>query len=127
MFNAAIKIDDLEDEIKGHIIEHNKYKDYKKEYNNIEMPKHTLKWLQKSKWMLDWYTIDWIIKYLTLDSYEFVKNNAKTINNETGHEAIIYRDWALSRNEALKSALLQNKKTSTSFKDRIEWEIKDKV
>lgn len=118
MFNAAVKIEDLEQENEELRL---------KNYNDIEMPTKTIEELNKKTSMLDKYTIEWILKYLILDSYEFVKNNAKTINKESWYEAIIYRDWALSRNEwliqALKKSANINEKT---YKDRITWEIKNK-
>ena len=74
-------------------------------YNDIEKSDRNLQELEATLKMADKFTMRQIINYLTLDSYEIVKNMAKVVNNENASQVLSYRDWALQRNEELKKFL----------------------
>lgn len=80
-------------------------------------------------WILklwDKLTIQAIVDYLNLDSYEFVKNIGAVVTKENELQTVSYIDWSLQRNEALKTFLskfLQEK----SPKEFLEKKINKKL
>lgn len=69
------------------------------EYNLIDFPKMPLKEIESRIKIIDKITVQVIIEYLKLDSYELVKNLARRTNSENASNIIAYRDGALGRNE----------------------------
>lgn len=94
--------------------------------NNIDLPKSSLSELEKKLILADNFTLKLIIDYLTLDSFELVKNIASRVNKDNFAEFVAYRDWALWRNEELKKILLKHTSKKETFTDRITWEEEDK-
>lgn len=95
-----------------------------KKLNNLDLPKKTLKELEKKLLLADNYTLEIIREYLILDSYELVKNIASRVDNSNITAYISYRDWALGRNEELKKLIEKYIKKDNTFVDKIEWETK---
>jgi len=73
------------------------------------MPNKTIHELQKSIQLWDKFTLDLIIDYLKLDTFEIVKKLATITNSTNASETIAYRDGALSRNEALMKFCMNGK------------------
>lgn len=95
-------------------------------YNVIDLPTTTLKEIEIKLKMVDKITITVIIEYLKLDAYELVKNLAKVTSSENASNIIAYRDWALSRIQALIERLSSLKTIDSQFKNRIVWEMDEK-
>lgn len=95
-------------------------------YNVIDLPTTTLKEIEIKLKMVDKITITVIIEYLKLDAYELVKNLAKVTSSENASNIIAYRDWALSRIQALIEKLSSLKTIDSQFKNRIVWEMDEK-
>ena len=94
-------------------------------YNEIGIPSEGLKEIETKLAICDKYTANAIADYLVLDSYELVKNLAKTVNSSNASEVIAYRDGALSRNEATIKVLRKIGKDD-SFKNRIDGAVQNK-
>lgn len=90
------------------------------------MPEHTAEELKKALTLADAYVLEKLISYLTLDSYEIVKNLAKITDSSNASQVIAYRDGALSRNEALAKTLRECL-SKTHYNDRIEGTTKQAV
>lgn len=71
----------------------------------IESPKKNMAQLESALKLWCKFTINNIIDYLRLDSYEFVKTIWWVITSDNAVESISYIDGALQRNEALIKAL----------------------
>ena len=95
-------------------------------YNVIDLPTTTLKEIEIKLKMVDKITVTVIIEYLKLDAYELVKNLAKVTSSENASNIIAYRDWALSRIQALIEKLSSLKTIDSQFKNRIVWEMDEK-
>lgn len=95
------------------------------EYNLIEFPSMPLKEIETRLKLIDRITVKVIVEYLKLDQYELVKNLAKIMNDWNVANVIAYRDWALSRIQALIDRL-QSLPTSDSFADRIAGKMEQK-
>lgn len=80
-----------------------------------------LRELEERMSTLDKGTAEVLCEYLRYDSYLIVKNLAKIVNDWNAWNAIAYRDWALSRNEALIEKLSSMK--TIDFKDRIAGKV----
>jgi len=93
-----------------------------KSYNHIEKPDLNLKEIESTLKLWDKFTLNQIISYLKLDSFEMVKNIAWTVNKENASEVIAYRDWALQRNESLIKFLSKFKSAEKNKIDRIKGE-----
>ena len=74
----------------------------------MELPEEWIKSLKSKLKLWDKETMDWIIDYLKLDSFELVQNMAKVINNSNASDSIAYRDGALWRNESLMKLLSES-------------------
>ena len=74
--------------------------------------------LKKSLKVSDSYTMELLINYLKIDSFNLVKNIAKTVNKSNFAETAIYIDGALSRNDAFIKVLYESTKNRT-FLNRI--------
>ena len=90
-------------------------------YNEISKPELNLKQIEASMKLTDKFTLNQIIHYLKLDTFEIVKNIAGTMNKDNVSEVIAYRDWALQRNEALIKFLEKYAVDKTKF-DKLKWE-----
>ena len=95
-------------------------------YNDIAIPSKGLKQIEAELKLCDKYTANAIADYLVLDSYELVRNLAKTANSSNASEVIAYRDGALSRNEAAITVLRKIGAKEPEFKDRIRGEQRGK-
>jgi hypothetical protein len=86
-----IKLQDINEDLE---------KKLEKEKNNIkevkakelEIPELTLKQIEKTMYLTDIYTLKQITHYLKLDTYEFVKKIARSINKENVSDAISFMD-----------------------------------
>ena len=115
-----IKLQDINEDLE---------KKLEKEKNNIKevktkelgIPELALKQIEKTMYLTDTYTLKQLTHYLKLDTYEFVKKIAWTINKDNVSEVIAYRDWALQRNEALIKFLEKFAVEKQMF-DKIKWE-----
>mgnify|MGYP003651498802 CR=1 FL=1 len=58
--------------------------------------------------MADKFTLNAIIQYLKLDSYEMVKNMPASLKEDNAVQLIAYVDWALQRNEAMVKMLTKH-------------------
>ena len=94
-------------------------------YNSLEIPK-PLNEIETKLKACDKFTLTTIIEYLKIDSFELVKNLAKTTNKDNVSEVIAYRDWALWRNEALTERLQKLADKQWLFNDRLTGELKTK-
>ena len=94
-------------------------------YNSLEIPK-PLNEIETKLKACDKFTLVTIVEYLKLDSFELVKNLAKTTNKDNVSEVIAFRDGALSRDEALMDRLQKLADKQWLFTDRLTWEIKTK-
>lgn len=90
-------------------------------YNVIDFPKMPLKEIEMKFKIIDKITVQVLIEYLKLDSYELVKNLARVTNSENASNIIAYRDGAIGRNEALIQRL-SGFKTIDTWKDRLSGE-----
>jgi hypothetical protein len=61
-------------------------------YNEISKPELNLKQIEASMKLTDKFTLNQIIHYLKLDTFEIVKNIAGTMNKDNVSEVIAYRD-----------------------------------
>lgn len=95
----------------------------KKSSIDIEKPTNHLQELQRKLKLADPYTIQIIIDFLTLDTFEFVKKIVKTLNKRDAVEIISYMDGSIRANESLKT-FLQNNVAKKDYIDRISNEIK---
>ena len=106
--------------------EKNKNIKLKEKINYIDLPKHSFADLEKKLMLADIYTLQIIVDYLSLDSYELIKNIASRIDKNNIDNYIAYRDWALWRNEELKKVLLKYISKKDTYIDRIDLEEKKK-
>jgi len=95
------------------------------EYNLISFPKVPLKDIQVKLTTIDPLIANTLIEYLTLDSFEIVKNLAKVTNSENAANVIAYRDGAIGRNEGLIQRL-RGLSTIEEYKDRISGKMRMK-
>jgi len=91
-----------------------------KEYD-VDIPKIDAEELKKALKLADSYTMETIMQYIQVDTYELVKKIAKTINSTNFWDVAIYIDGALSRNDALVKLLGECIKWKT-YIDRINGE-----
>lgn len=97
-------------------------------YNAIELPTKGLEQIEAELALCDKFTANAIADYLVLDTYELVKNLAKTVNSSNAAEVIAYRDGAIARNEALIAVLRKiGKNESEEFKNRITGRLQTKA
>lgn len=89
-------------------------------YNAIELPTKGLERIEAELSLCDKFTANSIADYLVVDTYELVKNLAKTANASNAAEVIAYRDGAIARNDAVINVLRKiGKNESDEFKNRI--------
>jgi hypothetical protein len=74
----------------------------------------------------DKFTLNQIVHYLKLDSFELVKKIAWTVNKENASNVIAYRDWALWRNECLIKFLFKYATKEKQKVDKLKWEVIEK-
>ena len=97
-------------------------------YNRIEIPTEGLKEIEAKLKLCDKFTAGAIADYLVLDTYELVRNLAKTVNSQNAAEAIAYRDGAIARNDAVIKVLRSiGAGKSDQFKNRITGSVDDKI
>ena len=97
-------------------------------YNAIELPTKGLEQIEAELALCDKFTANAVADYLTLDTYELVKNLAKTANSSNAAEVIAYRDGAIARNEAVIAVLRKvGKNESEEFKNRITGRLQTKA
>lgn len=72
--------------------EKNKNAKLKEKINYIDLPKHSFVDLEKKLPLADTYTLQIIIDYLSLDSYELIKNIASRVDKNNIDNYIAYRD-----------------------------------
>ncbi len=89
----------------------------------IEMPGSDFETLKAKLKMCDKFTIRIFLDYLTLDSFNLVKNSASALNKWNDTDVLQYMDWALSRNEWLKDFFQTIAKEN--FFDRLEGKEKN--
>lgn len=90
-------------------------------YNEISKPDLSIKQIEASMKLVDKFTLNQIIHYLKLDTFELVKNIAWLVNKDNVSEIIAYRDWALQRNESLIKFLEKFAVEKTKY-DKLKWE-----
>ena len=88
---------------------------------SVELPQLAVEELKSALKLADSYTMETIIKYLNLDTYELVKNLAKVTNSTNVAETISYKDGAIGRNDALIKLLRESIKGKT-FVNRVKGE-----
>lgn len=89
----------------------------------LEQPTFNLKQIESALKLWDKFILNSIIEYLKLDSFEFAKQIAGTINKDNVSEVMAYKDGALQRNESLIRFLSkfakENEKINKIFNERI--------
>ena len=90
-------------------------------YNEISEPTLNIKQIEASMKLTDKFTLNQIIHYLKLDTFELVKNIAWIVNKDNVSEIIAYRDGALQRNESLIKFLSKFANEKVKF-DKLKWE-----
>lgn len=74
---------------------------------DIALPTKGLSEIQAALKLGDKFTINTILEYLKLDTYEFVKTIWWVLNKDNVLQATAYIDWALQRNDSLIKQLSQ--------------------
>lgn len=124
-YNITLRITNEELEEKKWVIKRLKEKiNLTKEqplYNEISKPELSIKQIEASMKLTDKFTLNQIIHYLKLDTFEIVKSIAGIVNKDNVSEVIAYRDWALQRNESLIKFLEKFAVEKTKF-DKLKWE-----
>lgn len=89
----------------------------------MNQPTRNIKELESALKLADKFTLWVIVKYLELDSYEFTKNIAKTLNKDNANDVIQYLSGALTRNNMLIT-MISKYVTKDKFTNKFTWEQK---
>lgn len=104
--NLQVTLQETEKELKEKkIVISNLKQKYQSKQRLIETPERNLQQIESALKLSDKFTINNIIDYLKLDSYEFVKTIWGVITEENAVQSVSYIDWALQRNESLINTL----------------------